>query len=381
MDDAPSGTKRRASGATVAESREDELDACVLFVLAYTRTYEEYWMREEREEKEAEERRKRRRELLARYASLEQIFPDKKEPVLSIPAPAAIASPEDKANVTASGHLRKAPAPSSEHAEPSSSDDFVEIEVNDEADIDDMFSLQDTPAKKKIRLLKSSLAQDAVAQGVNKVAMEHAARTSAVGLHDNWDDPDGYYRTILGEQLGNGRYQVFAILGRGIFSSVVRAKDLHENAREVAIKIVRRQETMYKAGLKEIQTLRTLAVRDPDDKKYIVRLYGQFEHRGHLCIVFESLGLNLREIVKRFGKDVGLNLQAVKTYAKQMFLALAHLKRENIIHADIKPDNILVNESKTFAKLCDLGSATNTNEMEITPYLVSRFYRAPEISA
>ena len=64
-----------------------------------------------------------------------------------------------------------------------------------------------------------------------------------------------------------------------------------------------------------------------------------------------------------------------------MFLAVAHLKRVNIIHADIKPDNILVNESKTFAKLCDLGSATNTNEMEITPYLVSRFYRAPEISA
>ena len=104
MDDAPSGTKRRASGATVAESREDELDACVLFILAYTRTYEEYWMREEREEKEAEERRKRRRELLARYASLEQIFPDKKEPVLSIPSPAAIASPEDNANVTDSGH-------------------------------------------------------------------------------------------------------------------------------------------------------------------------------------------------------------------------------------------------------------------------------------
>lgn len=46
---------------------------------------------------------------------------------------------------------------------------------------------------------------------------------------------------------------------------------------------------------------------------------------------------------------------------------------------DIKPDNILVNESKHLLKLCDFGSASKINENEITPYLVSRFYRAPEI--
>jgi serine/threonine-protein kinase PRP4 len=39
-----------------------------------------------------------------------------------------------------------------------------------------------------------------------------------------------------------------------------------------------------------------------------------------------------------------------------------------------------VNEQKTLVKLCDLGSASDASENEITPYLVSRFYRAPEIS-
>lgn len=47
--------------------------------------------------------------------------------------------------------------------------------------------------------------------------------------------------------------------------------------------------------------------------------------------------------------------------------------------ADIKPDNILVNESKLVLKLCDFGSASHINDNDITPYLVSRFYRAPEI--
>ena len=39
-----------------------------------------------------------------------------------------------------------------------------------------------------------------------------------------------------------------------------------------------------------------------------------------------------------------------------------------------------MNEAKTLLKLCDLGSASDASENDITPYLVSRFYRAPEIS-
>lgn len=52
--------------------------------------------------------------------------------------------------------------------------------------------------------------------------------------------------------------------------------------------------------------------------------------------------MNLREVVKRFGKDVGLNIRAVRAYAQQLFLSLSLLKKCNIMHADIKPDNILV---------------------------------------
>lgn len=167
--------------------------------------------------------------------------------------------------------------------------------------------------------------------------------------------------------------------------------------------------------MKEVQILNKLKQADPDDKKHIVRLERTFEHRGHLCIVFESMrylllsfpfhyplpdfesSMNLRDVVKRFGKDVGLNIRAVRAYAHQLFLALSLLRKTNIMHADIKPDNILVcpfrlrsrtyliilpqvNEHKTVLKLCDLGSASDVSENDITPYLVSRFYRAPEIS-
>jgi serine/threonine-protein kinase PRP4 len=52
--------------------------------------------------------------------------------------------------------------------------------------------------------------------------------------------------------------------------------------------------------------------------------------------------MNLRDVIKRFGKDVGLNMRAVRAYAHQLFLALSLMRKCSIVHADIKPDNVLV---------------------------------------
>ncbi|WFD01074.1 non-specific serine/threonine protein kinase [Malassezia yamatoensis] len=330
---------------------------------------------EQAELKRMEERRRRRREILAKHEKDTQI--DSNDLTLKKEAGSVDALREANAmhkEVAANSPDTNGLKPLQRDQSPT--DDFRQTKPrrrHDDDALDDMFNLQDTPPfSKRVRI-----NQDSSAFSTARSAPE--AHAEGMGLRDNWDDADGYYRVILGEKLNSGRYQVFSILGRGMFSGVVRARDLKEKGREVAIKIVRSQETMYKAGMKEIANLSHLHTRDPEDKKHVVRLYEHFMHRGHLCMVFESLHLNLREIVKRFGKDVGLSLEAVRTYTQQMLLALAFLREENLIHADIKPDNIMVNESKTLLKLCDLGSASNTRDMEITPYLVSRFYRAPEI--
>lgn len=55
------------------------------------------------------------------------------------------------------------------------------------------------------------------------------------------------------------------------------------------------------------------------------------------------------------------------------------MKKHGYMHADIKPDNILVNKELNCAKLCDFGSAADITDNEVTSYLVSRYYRAPEI--
>ncbi|XP_048569339.1 serine/threonine-protein kinase PRP4 homolog isoform X3 [Triticum urartu] len=143
-------------------------------------------------------------------------------------------------------------------------------------------------------------------------------------LRDNWDDEHGYYKYHLGEVL-DGHYRITAGSGKGVFSTVVQAKDLkagENDPEEVAIKIICNEKERYKSGLK---------------------------------------------------------LTAVRTYSKQLFIALKLLKDCSILHCDIKPDNILVNGSKNLLKLCDFGSALPAGINDITPILVSRFYRAPEI--
>ena len=89
--------------------------------------------------------------------------------------------------------------------------------------------------------------------------------------------------------------------------------------------------------------------------------------------------LNLRELTKKYGRGIGLNIRAVRPYAAQMFWALYHLQNCGVLHSDIKPDNILVSEDRTSVKLCDFGSAMFQGENEVTPYLVSRYYRSPEV--
>jgi len=198
-------------------------------------------------------------------------------------------------------------------------------------DEDDMFA---TPLSPKTR-------PEPKEAGGNKVAPAIAPRQLDASLLDTWHDAEGYYIVILGELL-NKRYVVQSNLGKGMFSGVVRAIDNAQNGKAVAIKILRNNEAMRKAGLKEIGILQKIMDADPDGRKHIVRLEGWFDHKGHLCLVFENLNLNLREVLKRFGRDVGINLKAVRAYAQQMFVGLSLLRKVNLMHGDLKPDNILV---------------------------------------
>lgn len=114
----------------------------------------------------------------------------------------------------------------------------------------------------------------------------------------------------------------------------------------------------------------------------LVEQLAHCKHLHHRTLIIPTSSLqdiNLRELTKKYGRGIGLNIAAVSKYSAQMLISLYHLRNCGVLHADIKPDNILVSASRTMVKLADFGSAMFSGDNEITPYLVSRFYRAPEV--
>lgn len=192
------------------------------------------------------------------------------------------------------------------------------------------------------------------------------------------DDDQNYLKLRIGEVL-NKQYRIVKKLGKGVFSNVCQAIDLETNG-NVAIKILRRDEIMLQAGEKEKKILEILNNEDKLDKKHIIRLKNSFYHKQHLCLVFELMDMNLREAIKAYAaKGTGLPLDAVRSFGQQLFMALLHMKKLKIIHGDIKPDNILLSSDTKTVKLCDFGTAFFVEEATLVEYMVSRFYRAPEV--
>ncbi|OII77343.1 protein kinase domain-containing protein [Cryptosporidium andersoni] len=184
------------------------------------------------------------------------------------------------------------------------------------------------------------------------------------------DDEEGYYISFIGEMI-NDKYKVISnSTGRGVFSNVVRCLDIINNE-EVAIKIIRSNNMMKRIGEKEHSIL-TLFINSPN----IVQTKASFIYRNHYCIILEWLNCSLRNYIESGCK---ININLLQLYAKQMFTGVNCIHEKNYIHGDLKPDNILIDKNTNILKISDFGSALEVIGNEPACYLVSRFYRAPEI--
>jgi serine/threonine protein kinase len=76
-----------------------------------------------------------------------------------------------------------------------------------------------------------------------------------------------------------------------------------------------------------------------------------------------------------------LTIDHIQYFVYQMLRGLKYIHAANVLHRDLKPSNILVN-SNCDLKICDFGLARGVEDEqsgELTEYVVTRWYRAPEI--
>lgn len=91
-------------------------------------------------------------------------------------------------------------------------------------------------------------------------------------------------------------------------------------------------------------------------------------------MVMELMEANLCQVV-----NLELDHERLSYLLYQLLCGVRHLHAAGIIHRDLKPSNIAV-KSDCSLKILDFGLArTATQSFSMTPYVVTRYYRAPEV--
>ncbi|KFW73442.1 Homeodomain-interacting protein kinase 2 [Pygoscelis adeliae] len=207
------------------------------------------------------------------------------------------------------------------------------------------------------------------------------ATTSTATSKNSGSNSEGDYQLVQHEVLCSmtNTYEVLEFLGRGTFGQVVKCWKRGTNE-IVAIKILKNHPSYARQGQIEVSILARLSTESADDYNF-VRAYECFQHKNHTCLVFEMLEQNLYDFLKQ-NKFSPLPLKYIRPILQQVATALMKLKSLGLIHADLKPENImLVDPSRQpyRVKVIDFGSASHVSKAVCSTYLQSRYYRAPEI--
>ena len=165
-------------------------------------------------------------------------------------------------------------------------------------------------------------------------------------------------------------------IGSGTFGTVYKAYDTNA-CRSVAIKRTLKSGCIVSREFKILQEVKGC--------KHCVELYDIFytinnSHELIQHLVFEYMPTSLGRVMRiNYSKKRRMRHEEIQCIARQLLKGLSFLHRKSIIHRDIKPDNILLTLDFPYRlKICDFGSAKRVSDPS-TPYIVSRFYRAPEL--
>lgn len=168
---------------------------------------------------------------------------------------------------------------------------------------------------------------------------------------------------MLGSIL-NGRYEIIEKVGIGGMAIVYKAKDIYLK-RIVAVKVLKEQYLDDKEFIKKF-VIEAQSVANLNNQN-IVKIYdvGQHIEDGKIFnyIVMEYInGKTLNELIKDKGR---LNSTAVVSISKQIANALECAHKHHIIHRDIKPHNIIIDENLN-VKVTDFGIARIATSSTIT---------------
>ncbi|KAG6645682.1 hypothetical protein I3843_08G132700 [Carya illinoinensis] len=174
------------------------------------------------------------------------------------------------------------------------------------------------------------------------------------------------------------KYVPIKPVGKGAYG-VVCSSINRETNEKVAIKKIK---NVFENTIDALRTLRELKLLRHLRHENVIALKDVMKasHRRtfkDIYLVYELMDTDLHQVIK---SSQPLSGDHCKYFLFQLLRGLNYLHSANILHRDLKPGNLLINANCDL-KICDFGLArTNGGDDQfMTEYVVTRWYRAPEL--
>ncbi|KAE9555346.1 hypothetical protein FO519_001428 [Halicephalobus sp. NKZ332] len=174
------------------------------------------------------------------------------------------------------------------------------------------------------------------------------------------------------------KYQKLGKIGEGTYGTVYRGV-IRDTLDSIALKLVRlddEDEGVPSSALREISLLKQL--KHPN----VVSLYDVVHSSGSLVLVFEFCDLDLKKYFDNLGGEISDDI--VRSLMQQLLSGLSYCHANNVMHRDLKPQNLLINTHGSGSpqlKLADFGLARAFG-IPVRCYsaeVVTLWYRPPDV--
>ncbi|NWU92378.1 ST32C kinase, partial [Upupa epops] len=176
------------------------------------------------------------------------------------------------------------------------------------------------------------------------------------------------------EDVNFDHFQILRAIGKGSFGKVCIVQK-RDTEKMYAMKYMNKQQCIERDEVRNV--FRELEILQEIEHVFLVNLWYSFQDEEDMFMVVDLLlGGDLRYHLQQ---NVQFTEETVRLYICEMALALDYLRTQHIIHRDVKPDNILLDE-QGHAHLTDFNIATIVRDGERATALAgTKPYMAPEI--
>eukprot|EP01062_Namystynia_karyoxenos_P032958 TRINITY_DN24271_c0_g1_i2.p1 TRINITY_DN24271_c0_g1~~TRINITY_DN24271_c0_g1_i2.p1 ORF type:complete len:363 (+),score=107.00 TRINITY_DN24271_c0_g1_i2:101-1189(+) len=172
------------------------------------------------------------------------------------------------------------------------------------------------------------------------------------------------------------RYKVTRMIGGGAYGAVCSAVDT-QTGEQVAIKKIPRVFDDLVDGKRILREVKLLAFLDHDNIIHLKDLFRPTDRETFSDVYFvsELMDTDLHQVIR---SNQPLTGEHVQYFVYQALRGLKYIHSADILHRDLKPGNLLVN-GECDLLICDFGLARGYDQQDLTDYVVTRWYRPPEL--